>query len=113
MAKVPESKSRGQNSLKVFTFGKAVHFHLGHLYSETPDRICFSDGVPVAIVTGGYLYIQDTYRSRSVMAHIAKFQEAAETGIEVRIDPDGFDFVLGSVLSKTALPLTRRPKSEN
>lgn len=113
MAKVEALKSRGQSIIKTESFGKMLVLFLGNpSFSEGPDRICFSDGVPVAVVSGGYMYIQDTYRTRAVQAHCDKFAEEEETESDtvVRTSPDNFDFILGSVFTKAGLPLTSRRK---
>lgn len=111
MAKVEPVLSRGQHATKVFTMGKAVYLQLGSVGDSRlpdPDRILFSDGVPVAIVTGGVMYVQDTYRTKGVSTHVNKFTEETESDTVVRTSPDNFDFILGSVFTKAGLPLTKR-----
>lgn len=106
--------SKSQSRLKVFTFGKAVYFRLGDANEVKPDRICFSCGVPVAVSSGGFFYIADQWWSKTTTKHINDFTNEDTTPVvTIRLPPDEFDFVVGSILSKAALPLTSRTRGPN
>lgn len=70
------------------------------------ERILCYDGVVIAVQAGSVVYYYDDKYQPAVMKAIHEFAESNE--MQVRMSGSEFDFVLGSLLTKVGLPLTRR-----
>jgi hypothetical protein len=59
---------------------------------------------PLAVETGGVVYFSSSSSGATIKA-VNEFQPAAP---HMRVDAAQFDFIIGQVLMKTGLPLTRK-----
>lgn len=69
------------------------------------DALLFWDGFPVAVMTGAVVYFMDGKILAACTKAINAF--AGQAAIVRAADAD-FDFLVGSLLTKAGLPLTRR-----
>ena len=75
--------------------------HLGR------DSILTWDGAPIAVQTGGIVYIAQADRAPARTAAIEKY---AGDLPQVRVSAQEFDFTVGTILTRAGLPLTRMEK---
>jgi hypothetical protein len=70
------------------------------------EAIHFFDGKPVAVESAGILY----HHTEQTSATTKLFNETLSTAPHIRCSASDFDFILGQLLLKAGLPLTRREK---
>jgi hypothetical protein len=73
------------------------------------EEIHFWDSIPVAVVSAGIVY----HHAPSESAVTKMLHEIVPTAPHIREAADEFDFIVGQVLVKAGLPLTRRIPSES
>lgn len=69
------------------------------------DAILFWSSIPLAILSGGYVYYLD---DKLPAAATKALHEWTGNSPLVRSSSSDFDFIFGSLLTKVGLPLTRR-----
>lgn len=70
------------------------------------DYIFFWDGQPLAVETGEALYYHIPKPSNAITKALNTYTE--HVAYRVAVDASHFDFLVGSLLTKVGLPLTRR-----
>jgi hypothetical protein len=100
-------KSCAQTQLAVVKAGTITML----LLRRSPDEgILFWDGEPVAISTAGVVYYHQADRKGGCTKAIAALDVNAP---HISCDASTFDFVIGSLLTRTGLPLTMMLKGGN
>lgn len=85
--------------------GRAKGKQLEIRVNDDQDGVLFWDNRPCAILSGGCCYYLDFKWPGAATKAIHAFGQHA---IQIRSAASDFDFVMGSLLTKAGLPLTRR-----
>lgn len=70
------------------------------------DQIVFYAGAAIAVITGAVAYVNCEAGAQQRAVN----QTIAMQTPQMRVDAQQFDFIVGQVLTKAGLPLTRREK---